>query len=191
MATGTVKWYNTEKGFGFIAQDDGGADLFVHRSAVGWEGISEGDRVQFQIGQGPKGPNAESVTVTERNPNPAPSRERSSSYGSSGGGYGSSSGGYGSSGGGYGGSSSGGGYGSSSSSASYTDVSDLPVQTGTLARFDSLKGFGFITPDNGGSDVFVHQSAFGYDQPQVRDRIEYRLGQGPKGARAEQAKIVN
>jgi cold shock protein len=65
MATGTVKWFNPEKGFGFIEQDGGGPDVFVHYSAIastGYRELSEGQKVQFDITQGPKGPQAENVT---------------------------------------------------------------------------------------------------------------------------------
>jgi len=64
MAQGTVKWFNAEKGFGFIAQDDGGADVFVHYSAIdtqGYRSLDEGQRVEFEITQGQKGPQAEHV----------------------------------------------------------------------------------------------------------------------------------
>jgi cold shock protein len=65
MATGTVKWFNAEKGFGFIAQDSGGPDVFVHYSAIastGYRELNEGQKVQFDVTQGPKGPQAENVT---------------------------------------------------------------------------------------------------------------------------------
>jgi CspA family cold shock protein len=64
MATGTVKWFNAEKGYGFISQDDGGADVFVHFSAIdasGYRSLEENQRVEFDVTQGPKGPQAEHV----------------------------------------------------------------------------------------------------------------------------------
>jgi CspA family cold shock protein len=66
MAQGTVKWFNGEKGFGFIAVDGGGADVFVHYSAIdagGYRSLVEGQRVEFEIEQGNKGPQATSVRV--------------------------------------------------------------------------------------------------------------------------------
>ncbi|MCP3820023.1 cold-shock protein [Streptomyces sp. A3M-1-3] len=64
MATGTVKWFNADKGFGFIQQDDGGPDVFVHFSAIvaqGFKALDEGARVEYDVTQGPKGPQAENV----------------------------------------------------------------------------------------------------------------------------------
>ena len=64
MAQGTVKWFNSEKGYGFISQDDGGPDVFVHFSAMemdGYRTLNEAQRVEFEIAQGPKGPQAEHV----------------------------------------------------------------------------------------------------------------------------------
>ena len=58
MATGTVKWFSSEKGFGFITQDDGGSDIFVHHTAIdgsGYKNLEEGQHVQFETTQGPKG----------------------------------------------------------------------------------------------------------------------------------------
>jgi len=64
VSKGTVKWFNSSKGFGFINQDDGGEDLFVHHSEIKTEGyasLDEGQKVEFEVGQGKKGPCATNV----------------------------------------------------------------------------------------------------------------------------------
>ena len=64
MAEGTVKWFNGEKGYGFITPDGGGKDVFVHYSAIqgrGYKSLEEGQRVTFEISQGEKGPQADNV----------------------------------------------------------------------------------------------------------------------------------
>ena len=66
MAQGPVKWFNAEKGFGFIAQADGGADVFVHFTAIqadGYRSLDENQAVEFDIVQGPKGPQADNVRM--------------------------------------------------------------------------------------------------------------------------------
>jgi cold shock protein len=66
MATGTVKWFSDEKGYGFIAPDDGGKDLFVHHSAIagnGFRSLAEGAKVSYDTQQGAKGPAAANVRV--------------------------------------------------------------------------------------------------------------------------------
>ncbi len=66
LLSGTVKWFNNEKGYGFIQKEDGGEDLFVHFSAINAEGhksLDEGQNVTFEVGEGRKGPQALNVTV--------------------------------------------------------------------------------------------------------------------------------
>jgi CspA family cold shock protein len=66
MATGTVKWFSDEKGYGFITPDDQGKDLFVHHSAIagsGFRSLAEGAKVEYKVQQGPKDPNAANVRV--------------------------------------------------------------------------------------------------------------------------------
>ncbi|MGH3082433.1 MAG: cold-shock protein [Gaiellaceae bacterium] len=66
MATGTVKWFSNEKGYGFITQDDGGKDVFVHHSAItgeGYKSLAEGAKVEYEVEEGPKGPQASTVSV--------------------------------------------------------------------------------------------------------------------------------
>jgi len=66
MPNGTVKWFNSSKGYGFIEQENGGPDVFVHHSGInttGFRSLNEGDKVTFDIQQGPKGPSAVNVTL--------------------------------------------------------------------------------------------------------------------------------
>jgi CspA family cold shock protein len=162
MVSGTVKWYDPVKGFGFIARDDGSGDLFVHRSAVGYDGLNEGDRVEFVVGQGQRGANAERVRVVEKSG--LPPRPARPAFGL--------------------------GVGRPSYPASVDGGASLPLATGTIKRYDAEKGYGFIARDDGGDDVFVHRSAAGPEGFNVGDRLEFRLGTGPKGARAEQVTVL-
>lgn len=78
MATGSVKWFNNQKGYGFIVPDEGGKDIFVHASKIkmeGWKSLEEGQKVQFEIGEGRKGPEAMDVEALEGAPQPAEATE--------------------------------------------------------------------------------------------------------------------
>ena len=82
MVKGTVKWFDRRKGYGFITRDDGAADVFVHYSAIAGEdefkAIYEGDKVEFEITEGSKGPQASNLKITEKAPRPSfkPQRKR-------------------------------------------------------------------------------------------------------------------
>src|ERR1700744_1102194 len=152
MASGTVKWFNTAKGFGFIQPDDGGSDVFVHISAVeqaGLRGLNEGDLVNFELEQDRRSGKLSAGQLVVTGQGAAPSR------GGGGGGFDRPRGGGGGGfdrprGGGFGGGGGGGGRPSGDPAG---------AGAGTVKWFNPTKGFGFIQPEDGGQDVFVHISA--------------------------------
>ena len=192
MASGTVKWFNTAKGFGFIQPDDGGSDVFVHISALnqaGMDSLNEGDKVNYELEQDRRSGKlaATSIVVTAAG-EPQPRRAGGGGGGfggggdrggygdrGGGGGYGGGGdrggggygggdrGGYGGGGGGggrgrgFGGGGGGGGFGGGGAARSRGTVAGSG--TGQVKWFNTTKGFGFIKPDDGGQDIFVHVSA--------------------------------
>jgi len=170
MATGRVKWFNPDKGFGFIAPDDGGEDRFVHRSGLAdpyAADLAEEDLVSFEVGTAPRGPVATNVRVIERSGIPA--RPRNGGNGEH-------------------------GYGAprrqSRAFVSSEELASAPVVRGTVKRFDTERGFGFIAPESG-ADVFVHQSANGGAPLHPGDQVEFRVVNSERGPRAEQVQVVS
>lgn len=174
----SVKWFNAEKGFGFVELSDGSGDVFLHASALTRSGhttVSPGATVRVRVGQGQKGRQvSEVVSVDESTATP----ERSG-------------------GGGYGGAprTGFGGPGAGPrpprpAGAGFRRAPDLSTateMTGTVKWYNGAKGFGFITPDNGGKDIFIHVSTLersGLSGLNEGQATRLQVVQGPKGPEA-------
>jgi CspA family cold shock protein len=168
MPQGTVKWFNAEKGFGFIEADEGGPDVFVHFSAIaddgGYRSLDEGQRVDYEASPGDRGPQADHVRPVGGAPRRAPAREE---FGRDAGRDRGPRGGGGGGGGG---------------------------AEGTVKWFNAEKGFGFIEADEGGPDVFVHFSAIvesgGYRSLEEGQRVEFTASPGERGLQADRVEPI-
>ena len=160
-----VKWFNAEKGFGFVTVA-GGSDAFMHARALemaGRSSVPEGARVKVRIGQGQKGPQvtevinvdtstAQVTSRTERRPSPRPSSQR------------------------------------------HSDAGPTEECVGTVKWYDAEKGFGFIAQDRGGKDVFVHATTLdrgGLEGLAEGQRVRMQIGRGKKGPEAQSIELLD
>ena len=167
-----VKWFNGEKGFGFVELEGGGGDAFLHISVLsraGYQVVSPGATLRVLTSAGQKGPQvAEVLNVDETTATP-------SAGGGGGGGF---------SGGG------GGGYGNDRPRAAPrapVDLSTAVEMRGTVKWFNAEKGFGFVMPDGGGKDVFVHISALnrgGLSSLEPNQTVRMQVADGRRGPEA-------
>jgi CspA family cold shock protein len=216
---GTVRWFDPERGFGFLAPEDGGADLFVHASEIAGDGgarlLREGQAVEFEVGDGERGPQARRVRVTgDVSESARVGVLGSIAWYEPGKGYGFAT-------------PDGGGpevfvhssaivtgcvvtagqrvaflvgegergpqaenlipLGEAAGAPAATDGAD-----GTVSWYDEDKGFGFVTPDGGGDDVFVHVRALteGLTWLTEGDRVAYEVVQSDKGPQARSLHLV-
>jgi CspA family cold shock protein len=163
-ADGTVTWYDAGKGFGFITPDSGDQDVFVHARALSGDiaELAEGDRVSYRLSEGEKGAQAQGVRLV-------------------------------------GGSGSRGGRGAGGRGPAGRGGQGRPTQShgptrggqGVVARYDAGRGFGFITPDDGGPDLFVHVSVVreGTDLFEG-DRVRFQVRQSDRGPQADRVDLA-
>jgi len=187
-----VKWFNPEKGFGFAELSDGTGDAFLHIRAVEASGHSElepGTKLSVRVAPGQRGPQVTEVLSVDTSTAQPRAPRRTGGFGGPGGGgdrFGGGGGGGDRFGGGGGGA---GGYGSgaprrSSYPSAPRETGPVEDLTGVVKWYNPAKGFGFIAPDDGGRDVFVHRSALERARlPDLQEgqRVQIGVTQGMKG----------
>jgi CspA family cold shock protein len=178
---GKVKWFNATKGFGFITMDNGG-DAFCHASALQAAGHSEvapGATIVCDLADSQRGLQVVAVHSVDASTAEAPSRgPRRDSFGG-GDRFGGGGGGYG--GGGFGG------------GRQHDSGPSGPMVEGKVKFFNDQKGFGFVMPDNGSGDIYLHASALRRSGVQVVEpdqRIRYSTRQGNKGVEVDKVEII-
>nr|WP_216645432.1 cold shock domain-containing protein [Isoptericola halotolerans] len=167
-ADGTVTWYDEVKGFGFIAPEAGGGDIFVHVKALsgGLTELAEGARVTYDVVEGDKGPNARNVRLV-RGSGARGGTDRGAGRGAD--------------------------RGTDRGRSGRPAASGRPVRggEGTIARYDADRGFGFISPDAGGEDLFVHVSVVkGSEVLEEGDRVRYKVRQSDRGPQADGVELL-
>lgn len=190
----TVKWFNPEKGFGFVALSDGSGDAFLHANTLNQSGhnaVSPGATLRVRIGQGQKGRQvSEVLSVDESTATPTASRGAGAGAGagpSAGVPRGPATGGFADQGGG-------GGFAGDRGGAPRRGSPSGPAveMQGTVKWYNATKGFGFVAPSEGGKDVFVHASALqraGVMQLAEGQTIWMDVVQGAKGPEASSIRI--
>jgi CspA family cold shock protein len=197
---GTVKWFNATKGYGFITLENGG-DAFCHASALaalGTPNLPQGATIVCDLQESPRGLQVVTVhTVDTSTADPAapsrgPRREGGPRGGGFGGGGGYGGGGYG--GGGYGGGGfGGGGYGGGGGYRDRDAGPSGPMVEGKVKFFNDQKGFGFVMPDDGSGDVYVHASALrrsGIAALEPEQRVRFSTRQGMKGVEVDRVEVI-
>ena len=201
-----VKWFDPEKGFGFASPADGSGDVFLHISAIGpldQQSLQPGATIVCDLGEGRRGLQVVAVheidasTATQSAPRaPRAPRDDFGGGGYGGGGYADRGdrGGYGGGGdrGGYGG----GGYADRGDRGGFGSRDSGPMEgpfDGAVKFFNAERGFGFIAPDQGGPDVFLHVSSLsrsGLQPPMDGQRVRFSIRAGKKGPEAANVSYI-